>query len=150
MATPARSSDVLTFPTPKKAKREITCAASLHGLQAPAKGHPAIEFVDKLTKGLRLVLTAGGAQTWVFRYANAQRVMRRFVIGPFPKVSLADAREKVGELRVLLRKGEDPAETKAKRVTATTFLILITEWLAKKASTFKGRGVREAKYLASD
>jgi integrase len=57
-------------------------------------------------------------KSWVFRYrdrANHKKV-HELGLGPFPDVSLEEARQKASELRGILRQGKDPkAERDAKR-----------------------------------
>ena len=51
----------------------------------------------------------GGSRSWVFRFAKTGRT-RDAGLGPYPEVSLADARVKAFEWRKLLVAGIDPLE----------------------------------------
>lgn len=61
--------------------------------------------------GLMLVHKPSGAQSWIVRVQAAGR--RRDVgLGPYPAISLAEAREKAAEARKQFRGGIDPVEAK--------------------------------------
>src|SRR5215472_3284283 len=70
----------------------------------------------------------GGSRSWVFRFARGGRT-RYMGLGPYPVVSLAEARQKAGEARRLLAGGQDPiaardaqhAAARALAATAITF-----------------------------
>jgi integrase len=98
----------------------------------PDKG----KFVKRLLDGAGLYLQAtmsgtGVNRNWIFRY-ELDGDRHDYGIGPLHTVSLAEARRRAGELRLLLLDGIDPLEErnqarkerlaeKAKRVKATTF-----------------------------
>ena len=87
---------------------------------ARAETGQRLELWDEQTPGLCLRVTDRGKKVWIWRY--------RALDGRQPRLSLADysaqhglkwAREQVEELRVRVRKGEDPAgELRRARVTA--------------------------------
>lgn len=87
--------------------------------------------------GLHLLVQPGGTKLWRFRYRFAGRE-NMIGFGPYPTVSLADARARRDEARKLLSGGMDPsAKRKQERLTATiaarnTFGELAQELLAKK------------------
>ena len=57
--------------------------------------------------GLRIVMKSDGHGKWVFRYTcNGSR--REMGLGPYPNVSLKDARELAAEARSLVARGTDP------------------------------------------
>ncbi|NQW10882.1 MAG: integrase arm-type DNA-binding domain-containing protein [Alphaproteobacteria bacterium] len=75
------------------------------------------KYVDG--RGLMLVVKDTGTRSWVLRYQHDGR--RRDVgLGPWPEVTLAAAREKVIEIRRLVREGGDPVASK-RRAKATRF-----------------------------
>src|SRR5207237_7362406 len=62
-------------------------------------------------KGLYLRIGPTGAKSWVFRYRNdGQR--HDLGLGPYPDISLADARERATEQRRLRLNGHDPLLTR--------------------------------------
>jgi integrase len=100
---------------------------------AKATGVPQ-KFADG--QGLYLFVTATGARHWRMDYRfNGKRLTMSF--GPYPEVTLVEAREKREEARRLLRDGRDPmAERKATKAQAevamaNTFGLVADELLAK-------------------
>ncbi|QTW19955.1 tyrosine-type recombinase/integrase [Comamonas kerstersii] len=63
--------------------------------------------------GLWLKVTDGGSKSWVLRYTMAGRE-RRTGLGPYPDVSLAEARDKAMAWRKQVREGVDPMKVKQK------------------------------------
>ena len=59
--------------------------------------------------GLYLKVTPKGNKTWHFRFKLAKRP-REMGLGPYPGVTLKEARSGAEEARALLRKGQDPIE----------------------------------------
>jgi integrase len=80
--------------------------------------------------GLYLRVSATGAKSWVFRYQIAGR-RRDMGLGPFPDISLAEARAKAAAHRNQRREGADPIEAKA------------TQRQAQHLAATKGRTFRE-------
>ncbi|MEJ1968483.1 MAG: integrase arm-type DNA-binding domain-containing protein [Rhizomicrobium sp.] len=85
--------------------------------------------------GLQLWIQPSGARYWhlAYRFKGAQR---QLAIGPYPSVSLADARLKREEVRKLLREGIDPGQKaqEAKEAAALpgdTFKEVALEYVAK-------------------
>src|SRR3981081_4172275 len=68
--------------------------------------------------GLYLQVAAGGTKAWILRYMRSGRA-RKMGLGPFPVVSLLEARQKAFEGRRSLFQGIDPIDTrKAARAVA--------------------------------
>ena len=61
--------------------------------------------------GLWLKVTEGGSKSWILRYAFNGRE-RWTGLGPYPEVSLADARDKAMDWRRQVRQGIDPMQAK--------------------------------------
>ena len=61
--------------------------------------------------GLYLKVTDGGARSWIFRFKIGGRT-RDMGLGPYPEISLADAREKAADARKLTRQDIDPIEAR--------------------------------------
>jgi integrase len=87
-------------------------------------------------QGLYLLVQPHGARLWRLKYRH-QGKERLYAIGPFPEVSLAEARQRRAEARAWLRDGKDPVvERKAVRARgaaeqASTFLAMAEEWFEK-------------------
>lgn len=58
--------------------------------------------------GLHLFVSPTGAKTWRLAYRSADGKPKTKSFGPFPQVSLAEAREKRDEAKAALRDGNDP------------------------------------------
>lgn len=72
-------------------------------------------------RGLSLIVYPTGAKTFVLRYVALQGERRRLVLGEYPGLSLADAKDQAAALRVAVVRGSDPAaERVAARVAART------------------------------
>lgn len=83
-------------------------------------------------RGLYLLVTPQGSKLWSFRYhfGDAERSLR---FGPYPEVTLKEAREKRDDARHLLRNGTDPsvARKAAKVAQAATFELAGREYLGQ-------------------
>jgi integrase len=67
------------------------------------------DLADATLPGLRLRLTPAGSASWALACRDLHGRMRRFPIGQFPAMGLAEAREKARALRVRVREeGADP------------------------------------------
>jgi integrase len=73
------------------------------------EGLNQIELVDDQVRGLRLRVYAGGARTWMLAYRRQEDNRRRQVsLGPYPGVSLKQARQLAGMEIGKVAAGEDP------------------------------------------
>lgn len=89
----------------------------------------------KLTDGggLYLLVTTAGGKLWRFKYRFAEKE-KLLAIGPYPEISLSDARLRREEARRLLANDTDPGEVKKaakeaeKELRANTFKKLALEW----------------------
>ena len=108
------------------------------------------EKPQKLTdgKGLYLYIPPTGGKLWRYDYAfNGKR--KTLALGPYPAITLADARERREEARKLLANGVDPGTVKkaqkAARLerAANSFEVLAREWYEKQNGTWSdSHGVR--------
>lgn len=80
--------------------------------------------------GLYLQISKAGSRTWLFRYMLRGKA-REMGLGPVTDVSLAEAREKVGEARRVLADGRDPIEARKEAARAA-------DLEAARRITFKG------------
>jgi hypothetical protein len=75
-----------------------------------------VDLSDAVLPGLRLQLTAAGGRSWVLACRDTLGRMRRFPLGEYPAMGIADAREAARDMRAEVRKGADPvAERKRQR-----------------------------------
>lgn len=86
---------------------EQLTARRLETVKPPAQGR--IEIMDAKQRGLCFRVMASGERTWSLRIKVEGR-SRRFPIGPYPEVSLAEARKRAGRLRLEALDGKDPIE----------------------------------------
>jgi integrase len=69
-----------------------------------------LELWDEQTPGLCLRVSEAGKKVWIYRYRTDDGRQPRLTFGDYsPKYGLKWAREEVEELRVVVRKGGDPA-----------------------------------------
>ena len=78
------------------------------------------EIADAKTQGLTLRVLPSGVKTWSFRYRIGRR-WGRVSLGPFPAVSLRDARDQGREHLGAVKKGRDPSQEKREKALAETF-----------------------------
>jgi integrase len=110
------------------------------------------ELIDAKEAGLRLRISPGGkrsrdgARTWVLACRDQAGRMRRFTIGSFPEVGIADARKKAQALRVQVRQhGADPVEDRRRKLAIGrdakagigTLSALLSLYAAKEGATRK-------------
>jgi len=81
--------------------------------------------------GLQLWIQPGGSRQWRLAY-KFDRKQKVFAIGPYPLISLAEAREARDDAKRLLLKGVDPNyKEKEERARQETFRNLAAEYLDK-------------------
>ena len=68
--------------------------------------------------GLYLTLSARGRGKWTMRFMMNQKA-REIGLGPYPELSLADARKKHFEARILIAEGKDPLSERLKALAQT-------------------------------
>ncbi|MEE4236637.1 MAG: Arm DNA-binding domain-containing protein, partial [Anderseniella sp.] len=73
-----------------------------------------VEIPDDIQRGLRIRVTDKGVKTWsVQRRINGRK--RRFTIGAYPEIGLAEARDRAARLLVQAADGHDPVAEKRQR-----------------------------------
>jgi integrase len=91
--------------------------------------------------GLYLDVRTAGSRTWRLKYKFFGKE-KLLTIGPYPSISLLEARTKREQAKILLRNGTDPAREKqeAKRLAhyrqAQTFQLVAEEWFAQNLPTW--------------
>lgn len=101
-------------------------------------GPKIIRMADGL--GLSLEITPTGTKHWRFRY-RFNGTANMLALGPYPLVSLKEARERRDETRRLLDQGVDPAQARkaakeGEAEDAETFERVAREWWAKFLPTW--------------
>ncbi len=86
--------------------------------------------------GLYLRIEPSGGRYWRFNYRFCGK-QKTLALGVYPDVSLAKARERLGDARELLADGVDPAAKK--RAVGKTFEIVAREWHARWSVHRHGR-----------
>ena len=109
-------------------------ARGIGGLEVPEKGRT--EYFDKTTPGFGLRVTNAGHRSWICLYRHKGQ-KRRFTIGTYPQLGLADAREKAKDVLWRAAKGEDPAAEKKRGRQAETFRDLAERYLDEHAKVNK-------------
>jgi len=96
--------------------------------------------------GLYIYVKPNGSKFWEFRYTRPVTGKKTFIgIGPFPDVSLSEARDKALEMRKLLHDGIDPQidriERKAKLKLLQTYTLkyVADQWRELKVSQVKDK-----------
>lgn len=87
-------------------------------MEHPQTTHLPVAISVGGVQGLALQLTANGGKSWLLRI-SINRKRRELGLGPYPEVSLAEAREAAAKIRKQVREGLDPtAERAAARAAA--------------------------------
>lgn len=87
-------------------------------------------------RGLHLLITPAGGRLWRFRYRYAGRE-NTLGLGPYPEITLQEARDRREDARRMLKHGVDPsAQRKAAKAAAAdravnSFEVVAREWFAK-------------------
>ncbi|RFP23893.1 integrase arm-type DNA-binding domain-containing protein [Duganella sp. BJB476] len=95
--------------------------------------------------GLYLEVAPTGSRIWRLKYRQLNGKENRLSFGPYPEITLQEARERRLEARKLLLNGVDPAKYRddAKRraveQAANTFEKIAREWYATKVPTWSAR-----------
>lgn len=104
---------------------------------------PSEDFSIEAARGLSLRVTVDGAKSWAFRYyRQSDGKRRRMSLGPYPEVSLKEARQRAADAHNAISKGEDPAGARQQRREKLTFNQLGEAWLVSR----KDHG-RSASYI---
>jgi len=94
--------------------------------------------------GLLLKVTPSGARQWILRATIGNR-RPDIGLGPYPEISLAQARDKAREVKEKIRNGIDPLEEKrslkrsllAEQISTLTFQKAMEEYIRMKSKEFR-------------
>ena len=107
----------------------------LRALKKPEKGR--LELADASCRGLEFRITAAGNRSWSYRYrAVGSGKLQRATIGPYPGISLAQARAQADAMRAGVALGENPSEAKRRErreAPGRTFEVLANRYLTEYA-----------------
>jgi integrase len=107
------------------------------------------ELIDARQPGLRLRATPAGARTWGMACRDGAGRMRRFTLGTYPALGIAEARDAASTLRQRVQhEGADPtadkrrrrAETEAARAGIGTLGAVLEAYGAKEGKRLKSWG----------
>lgn len=104
-------------------------------------------------KGLYLLVTPGGSKLWKLKFRFLGRE-KKLSFGPYPEVSLTEARRRRDQARTSLAEGADPARLKqqnkrtASVASANTFELVAEEYIAKITSEGRSEAtVKKARWF---
>src|SRR6056297_2085929 len=83
-------------------------ARDLKAIQVKNLSTPGLHAVGGVS-GLNLSISEAGTRSWILR-STVQGKRRHIGLGPYPEVSLAEARAQAAEMRRRIRAGRDPVE----------------------------------------
>lgn len=109
MATHLNDRTIAALPTPNETERQR-------------------DYWDDVLRGFGVRVSYGGRRAFVVRYRVNNR-LRRLTLGPYPDLSLHDARRKAREVLGDVARGDDPAQDKQERRDAETFRGLAQSYL---------------------
>jgi len=118
------------------ARRKLT-DKSIAATRRPASGR--LEIFDEIVTGLCFRITDKGARSWSLLYRVGGK-LRRDTLGPYPRITLAIARQKARDALELVGGGTDPRTVKATtdaaaaRQQAETVDALAERFIARHAS----------------
>ncbi|MDP6610487.1 MAG: Arm DNA-binding domain-containing protein, partial [Vicinamibacterales bacterium] len=99
-------------------------------------GSSRLEYFDRRVPGLALRVSTVGGKSWVLLYRHHRR-QRRWTIGRYPTLSLADARERAREGLRAAERGHDPAQAKQDAHDAETFEEVAARYITEYAEPRK-------------
>ena len=134
----------------------ISLTARMVAAETPPTGYTAkgkeimqSDLWDSRVVGLGLRVSRSGSKSWTLRYRIGRR-QRRMTLGPYPTLSLADARQ---QARAALRDaalGVDPARVKHEQRDADTFGELADRFIEEHAKPKKKSWKEDQRLLKKD
>lgn len=93
---------------------------TIAALSTPTAAQRQRDYWDDVLRGFGVRVSYGGRRAFVLRYRVNNR-LRRLTLGPYPDLSLHEARRKAREVLGDVARGDDPAQDKQERRDAETF-----------------------------
>ncbi len=121
--------------------RKALTAASVEALKAPEKGRQ-IDVWDARMPGFGIRVSYGGVKTWQLMY-RTHGIKHRYVVGRYPNLGLADARQEARRKLGEIAGGADPAGEKADARREPTFGDVAQEYLERHAVNKRPRSQRD-------
>ena len=118
------------------------------GLAALKSATVRIDYWDESLPGFGLRVTPDGQKTWTVMYRFGGR-KRRYTLGAYPTLSLADARKLAREAQRSVRLGIDPASAKKAERLADSFAELAEQYLERYAKPRKKSWREDARIIAN-
>lgn len=109
-------------------------AAFVDAVKPPERGQ--MDYWDQRLSGFGLRVSEGGRKSWVCFYRHSGQ-MRRFTLGSYPTLSLADARQLARSALRDAQHGLDPARMKQETRSADSFGELASLYLERHAKINK-------------
>ncbi len=141
------------------ATMNLTEPAICKAVREAIAGKARADISDAAMPGLRLRITAVGKASWVLACRDHAGAMRRFHVGVWDMMGVAQARTEASDLRAAVRKGADPiadrrAATAAAKARALqerlTLEVLIDDWarlhLVNRRPRYADEAVRALKH----
>ena len=107
--------------------------------------------------GLALRVRPNGTRTWLLRYRRPSTGKENFLsLGPYPDVSLVEARKAAATARNLVREGTDPVEHRRaesaarKRAAEGAFQLVAQQWLTFKRKEWADETYRKAEFVVRE
>jgi integrase len=114
---------------------------------APPRGQ--VDYFDQTPPSLGLRVAPSGRKTWFVMY-RAHGRLRRYTLGTYPALSLADARQRATDARHSVAHGGDPATQRQVARQAPTVAELATQYLDLYAKVQKKSWQADARTLATE
>jgi integrase len=101
--------------------RLLTKATITAATRRAASARQRIALADPGQRGLQLRITPYGSRSWILYCRDAAGRPRRFLLGAYPEIGLAQARRAASAMREQVRQGADPiADARSRRAAART------------------------------
>ena len=115
----------------------------------PVPPEGQVDYFDQTPPSLGLRVAPSGRKTWFVMYRASGR-LRRYTLGTYPAVSLADARQRATDARHSVAHGGDPATQRQAARHAPTVAELGAQYLDLYATVQKKSWREDARYLHAD
>ena len=114
-------------------------------VEAIKPGAKRADFWDEVLPGFGLRVTESGAKSWTVLYRHQGRV-RRYTVGGYPAISLADARDAARKVLKKVALGDDPAGAKQDQRAADSFGELFELYMMRHAINKRTGRIDRQKY----